>query len=185
MSQINPAKISRRDLSQYVNRSLEQTRAMKNDDSPLAHTVQDRVDDMEAFAARLAQTPGDTVADIQAASSKRAGASWKRAAVSGAIGTGIAVGVTLLTGGLGAPLMLAAGAVTPGLAAGGYGLVKSNQEESFQQTLGNFANDLARGEEPGIKSGWRPSSGADTDSGFAAAAWVANPANPASPLSVL
>jgi len=176
---VNIGGTTRQDVRGYVDSTVTSMRGSLQQlrGTGAEATIEERIDDVQSFRERLDRTPGGTVQEVQAASTQRSREGWVRSLLGSGVAAGIGVGISLLLAPVAAPALLATAVLLPVATGAVVGSIIADRESTFREDLGNFAEDLSRGVQPGIKTGWRPGASTHADSSD-----ISDPANPASPL---
>lgn len=145
--------VSRTQLQSHVSQASQALhKAASGAGSEFAHKVlADRSLAVDSFADKLERTPGDTEAEIKAASQARASTRANVMRWAGLIlGGAVVLGTVALSGPLGAGLLYGAGCLVAG---GAGGELAKDHEKSFQKELANFSEEVAAGKPADAKSG--------------------------------
>ena len=179
------SNVSRLALSQHTRQAQKKVADLQ---SSLGHNdaVQDRYDSLGGFLEDLDKTAGSNLQELSSSRTERWASVGKKALT--AAGLAVGLGVAAVVSAAAAPALatglgLAAGATL--LTSGGVAAVAKGQESEFQKNLQLLGQEVVDGKEPSATSGLQSTAGSSSGSDDWTTSWVANPANPASPLNLL
>ena len=146
-------EINRQSLQSHVSHAAQSLRqAASRAAGPMEEKrIAERGYAVEAFEDKLERTSGQNSLEISQTSEARATSRLKTGMIAGlALGSAATLGVLVLGGPLSLGLLCAGGLASAG---GLGGILGAASEKLFQKELGNFSQEIARGEAPGPTSG--------------------------------